>query len=118
MSALALTFDYLLRLEGIDPMSVVLVRHQDAACQTRTLSLYRLWKDGSGVLEAYEAIQHRRVFEPRQLVASFVVTPTRRTRRCSSVFIQSTMWAPHLRARWIQSSATTSRECPVHLEAR
>ena len=75
MSGLALTFNDLLRLEGIDPASVVLVRHQDAARQTRTLSLYRVWKDGGGVLEAYQAIQSRRVFEPGQVVASFVVTP-------------------------------------------
>ena len=75
MSGLALTFNDLLRLAGIDPASVVLVRHQDAARQTRKLSLYRVWKDGDGVLEAYQAIQHRRVFKPGQLVASFVVTP-------------------------------------------
>lgn len=73
--SLPLTFNDLLRIEGVAPADVVLVRHQDAARQTRTQSLYRAWKDGEGLLERYQEIQHRRVFEPGQLVASFVVTP-------------------------------------------
>jgi hypothetical protein len=75
MSGLALTFNNLLRLEGIDPASVVLVRHQDSKRQTRTLSLYSVWKAGDGRFEAYQAIQPRPVSTPGQLVASFVVTP-------------------------------------------
>lgn len=74
MSSLALTFNNLLRLEGVEPASVVLVRHRDAGRQTRTLSLYGVWKDDRGALEDYQAIQHQRLFEPGQLVASFVVT--------------------------------------------
>ena len=74
-SPLPLTFNDLLQLEGVKPAEVVLVRHQDASRQTRTQSLYKAWKDGEGLLERYQAIQHRRVFEPGQLVASFVVTP-------------------------------------------
>jgi hypothetical protein len=65
-----LTFNDLLFLERVDPRTVVLVRHQDAARQ-----LYKTWKDGGGVLEAYQAVQRSRVFKPGQLLASFVVTP-------------------------------------------
>lgn len=75
MPALPLTFNDLLGLEGIKPVEVVLVRHQDAKRQTRKLSLYQVWKDAPETLEAYQAVQRRRVFEPGQLIASFVVTP-------------------------------------------
>jgi hypothetical protein len=75
VTSLALTFNNLLGLEGLDPARVVLVRHRDAGRQTRSLSLYGVWKAESVVLEAYQAIQQRRVFEPGELVASFVVTP-------------------------------------------
>ena len=69
------SFNDLLRLEAIDPADVALVRHKDAAHQTRTLSLYRVWKDGAGLLEAYQAIQKQNVFKHDPLVAGFVVTP-------------------------------------------
>ena len=77
MSGLALTFNDLLRLEGIDPASVVLARHQDRKRQTKTLSLYGVWNDERSVFEAYQAIQKHPRFgkQPGQLVASFVVTP-------------------------------------------
>jgi hypothetical protein len=70
-----ITFNDILRKEGVDPKLVRLVRHQDAGRQTSAMTLYKAWKMDPGRLERYQEIQRRRVFEPGQILASFVVTP-------------------------------------------
>ena len=61
---------------------MALTRRAWCSSATRTQRVKRerclftgVWKDGGGLLEAYQAIQGRRVVEPGQFVASFVVTP-------------------------------------------
>ncbi|MGA3052983.1 MAG: GIY-YIG nuclease family protein [Candidatus Korobacteraceae bacterium] len=69
-----LTFNALLKHEGIDLKSVRLVRHQDARA-TVNCTPYDLWRSGDGRLEMYQRIQKREVFDVGDLLASFVVTP-------------------------------------------
>ena len=66
-------FNDILRLEGVDPRKVRLVRHQDR--RARTPSLYEIWRSDATKLEKYQAIQRRGVFNVGDMVASFVVTP-------------------------------------------
>ncbi len=69
-----ITFNELLRSEGIDPAHVKLVRHQDKRFPGRPTP-YQLWKAGDGRYELYQKIQRRPVFDRAQLLASFVATP-------------------------------------------
>jgi hypothetical protein len=73
-----LTFNAILRHEGIDPAKVRLVRHQDNRASTNCTP-YNLWLAADGRLEIYQQIQSREVFEVGGLLATFVVTPTNDT---------------------------------------
>lgn len=73
-----LTFNGILRHEGIDPRRVQLVRHQDNRSSVNCTP-YNLWRAGDGRLELYQRIQTREVFDIGGLLASFVATPTNDT---------------------------------------
>lgn len=70
-----LSFNDILRAEGIDPAKVRLVRHQDAG--RRSPTIYGTYRSPGGrrLVEEYQCVQSRRVFNVGELVASFVVTP-------------------------------------------
>jgi integrase len=63
-------FNDILRLEGLDPETVRLVRHGSTQ-----VSLYEIWRTDPQLLEGYQAIQSRNVFNAGDKLASFVVTP-------------------------------------------
>ena len=73
-----LTFNAILRNEGIDPKTVRFVRHKDRRSAVNCTP-YNLWRAGDGRLETYQRIQQRRVFAIGCLLASFVVTPAKET---------------------------------------
>src|SRR6266511_3506478 len=77
-----ITFNDILRIEGIDPRQVRLVRHQDKSLRrarrrdkTVPPSLYEAWIRDPGLLERYQAVQARDVFNVGEILASFVATP-------------------------------------------
>jgi hypothetical protein len=74
-----ITFNDVLRSEGIDPTGVRLVRHQDAA--RREPTIYAAWRSTNGrhLVEEYQRIQSRNVFRVGDVIASFVVTPRPRS---------------------------------------
>jgi hypothetical protein len=55
----------ILRVEGLDPEAVRLVRHGDAR-----VSLYEIWRTDPQLLERYQAIQERNVFSAGDILAS------------------------------------------------
>jgi hypothetical protein len=67
-----LTFNHLLRDDGVDPALVKLVRHHERR-QGRTP--HHLWLANDGQFELYQRIERRPVFEGTRRLASFVVTP-------------------------------------------
>jgi hypothetical protein len=69
-----LTFNDVLQVEGIDPKTVQLVRHQDKRAG-RAGSLHEIWGKSPRLLERYQAIQSRDAFDVGNRLASFVVTP-------------------------------------------
>jgi hypothetical protein len=71
-----LKFNTLLREKGIDPKDVQLVRHQDRGPSGTTP--YSLMCDDPTSFELYQSIQGREIFR-RNLLASFVVTPSSET---------------------------------------
>lgn len=73
-----LTFNAMLRHEGIDPKGVRLVRHQDQR-SIGSCTPYNLWRLGNGSLELYQQIQRRKPFSVGDLLATFVVTPSKDT---------------------------------------
>jgi len=75
MIPLMLTFNDVLRSEGIEPADVRLVRHIDT--RRRSPTIYATWRSPNGrrLVEAYQRIQARNVFRVGGLIASFVVTP-------------------------------------------
>ncbi len=73
-----LTFNAILRNEGIAPAGVRLVRHQDTRHPGRPTP-YMLWQARKGDLDVYQRIQRRRVFRVGDTLASFVVTPMNET---------------------------------------
>jgi hypothetical protein len=73
-----LTFNAVLRHEGIDPKVVRLVRHQDKRRAGRPTP-YNLWRANDGRFETYQKIQGRKVFDVGNILASFVVTPSNQT---------------------------------------
>jgi hypothetical protein len=73
-----LTFNAILRNEGIDPKGVRLVRHQDNRSSV-SCTPYNLWRAGDGRIETYQRIQKREVFDVGSLLASFVATPANDT---------------------------------------
>jgi hypothetical protein len=70
-----LTFNAILRLEGIDPEHVLLVRHTDSHGGSGLSSPYAAWRAHDGRFESFQQIQSRRVFDGGNLLASFVATP-------------------------------------------
>lgn len=72
-----LTFNDLLVLDGIDPASVRLVRHQDNRLQPGRL--YEAWRNDRDAFEGYESVQRKNRFPIGALLASFVVTDARKT---------------------------------------
>jgi hypothetical protein len=70
-----LSFNDVLRSEGIDPTKVRLVRHIDTS--RRSPTIYAAWRSPKGrrLVEDYQRIQKRNVFHVGELVASFLVTP-------------------------------------------
>ena len=73
-----LTFNSILRDEGIDPKNVRLVRHRDARASANCTP-YDLWRAGDGRLEFYQRIQKRKPFDVGDLLATFVATPANDT---------------------------------------
>ena len=73
-----LTFNAMLRHEGIDPKSVRLVRHQDNRSSVNCTP-YNLWRARDGRLETYQRIQRRKPFTVGDVLATFVVTPAKDT---------------------------------------
>jgi hypothetical protein len=69
-----LTFNTILRHEGINPIGVRLARHQDTRSPGR-ITPYNLWLANDGRLELYQRIQSDPVFTVGELLATFVVTP-------------------------------------------
>jgi hypothetical protein len=72
-----LTFNAILRHESIDPKQVRLVRHKDT--RRGRITPYNLWRAGLHPFETYQQIQSEMVFHVGNLLASFVVTPTKDT---------------------------------------
>jgi GIY-YIG catalytic domain-containing protein len=73
-----LTFNTILRHEGIEPSNVQLVRHQDNRAIV-SCTPYNLWRAGDGRLELYQRIQKREVFGVGSILATFVATPADET---------------------------------------
>jgi hypothetical protein len=69
-----LTFNAILRHEGIDSAIVQLVRHQDTRYPGRPTP-YILWRSNDGRFDTYQGIQRLERFRLGGLLASFVVTP-------------------------------------------
>jgi len=74
---LMITFNTILRAEGIDPTTVRLLRHQDTRRGAPTP--YRLWRADDGRFETYQSIQRRNLFPVGSFLASFVATPANET---------------------------------------
>ncbi|WP_084624802.1 DUF6508 domain-containing protein [Mesorhizobium sp. LSJC265A00] len=73
-----ITFNAVLRTEGIDPAKVLLVRHQDTR-STRNRSPYMLWRTDLESLELYQRIQSKDRFPLGSTLASFLATPSGET---------------------------------------
>jgi len=67
-------FNALLKSEGIDPVSVRLVRHQDTRKGVINTP-HQLWLANDGRFEHYQNLQSKLVFGSEPKLASFVVTP-------------------------------------------
>lgn len=72
-----LTFNLLLKEEGIDPKDVYLVRHQDT--RNSRQSVYNLYKSALLQFEIYQGLQRKDSFGGRPLIASFIAAPSDRT---------------------------------------
>ena len=70
-----ISFNDILRNEGIDPTIVRLVRHQDNARIPSSKTLFDIWKQEPEKFEMYQSLQTHPKFEVGQILASFVVTP-------------------------------------------
>lgn len=73
-----LTFNGILKIEGIDPYKVRLARHKTTKLDAKH-SPYDLWRSADGRFERYQCIQRDPVFPVGDLVASFVVPPNNET---------------------------------------
>lgn len=69
-----ISFNNLLRNEGVDPVHVRLVRHKDTRYPGRPTP-YQLWSASDGTFDFYQRMQGRLIFGDAQLIASFVATP-------------------------------------------
>jgi hypothetical protein len=80
-----ITFNDILRSASIDPAGVRLVRHEDASKgASRVYATWRQGASGRHLVEEYQQLQGREVFDVGDILASFAVTP--RPRR-DTVFI-------------------------------
>jgi hypothetical protein len=77
MEVQVLSFNDLLVLAGVDPTGVRLVRHQDYRVPPGRL--YEAWRNDRETFEAYQSVQRKARFRVGDVVASFVVTETRKT---------------------------------------
>jgi hypothetical protein len=73
-----LTFNDILRKEKIHPKTVRLVRHHFTGHPERPTP-YQLWKRNDGSLEKYQRIQRKKRFKVGEHLATFVVSPNKRT---------------------------------------
>ena len=74
-----ITFNDILRSEGVDVDQVKLVRHQDQRGTNRSTTPYQLWTARDERFNQYQCIQRRLVFKNTRHVASFVATPNDET---------------------------------------
>lgn len=72
-----LTFNDLLRMEGVDPTSVRLVRHQDGRLGRGRM--YEAWRSNRAAFESYQSVQSKDRFPLGDLLAGFVVTEAQKT---------------------------------------
>ncbi len=70
-----ITFNDILRAEGIEPATVKLVRHQEGRRRGQNIYATSRVADGRAKVEEYQRIQHRKVFDVGGLIATFIVTP-------------------------------------------
>jgi hypothetical protein len=73
-----LTFNDILRKEKIRPNTVRLVRHHFTGYPERPTP-YQLWKRNDGSLEKYQQFQRKKRFKVGEILATFVVSPNKRT---------------------------------------
>ncbi len=73
-----ITFNMILKAEGIDPADVRVVRHHDTRPECKNTP-YALWRRDPTLFEKYQNIQGRDRFEVGKLLASFVRTPSDKT---------------------------------------
>jgi hypothetical protein len=73
-----ITFNMMLKAEGIDPIDVRVVRHHDTRPECK-ISPYRLWRRDPGLLQKYQDIQGKDRFPVGKYLASFVRTPSEKT---------------------------------------
>ena len=89
-----ITFNSLLRSEGIDPSLVKLARHQDNRYPGRPTP-FQLWRASDGRFELYQRVQSRSgIFDGAQFLASFVATPLDETLFVGLFEIKSVGLAP------------------------
>jgi hypothetical protein len=72
-----IVFNSLLIQSGVDPVNVILLRHQDARA-ARGRTPYELWRDNRPAFERYQSVQsipNRSKFSRAPIWASFVGTP-------------------------------------------
>jgi hypothetical protein len=70
-----ITFNMLLKAEGIDPRDVRLARHHDNRPECK-ITPYSLWRRDPTLLEKYQTLQGKDRFDLDKLLASFVRTPS------------------------------------------
>jgi GIY-YIG catalytic domain len=73
-----ITFNMILKAEGIDPADVRVVRHHDTRPECK-IAPYGLWRRDPTLLEKYQNIQRKDRFQVGKLLASFVRTPSDKT---------------------------------------
>src|SRR5688500_14330181 len=69
-----ITFNTILRAEGIDPATIMLVRHHDTRSKANRPP-FLLWLEDPEALELYQRIQRKDRFPIGANLASFVATP-------------------------------------------
>src|ERR1700680_1447637 len=83
-----ITFNRILEHDGIEPRTVLLLRHQDTR-HPGAPRPYDLWRANDGRFETYQSIQKRDRFAVGALLASFVATPADETLFVGLYLVQS-----------------------------
>jgi hypothetical protein len=73
-----ITFNMILKAEGIDPADVRVARHHDTRPECK-IAPYGLWRRDPTLFEKYQGIQGKDRFPVGKLLASFVRTPSDKT---------------------------------------